>query len=125
MGRISLTAAERAKLKASDILVTDWGKGGQPAGQEKQRWYDRYGREFILPAMPDMDKFRRGRGLSLTPPSNPETLVVVDPTEAIIAGMEEVGGSEAYLAAIPDEEPPEPEQPSPTIQPRTYSWDIE
>ena len=81
MGRINLTPLERARLKSGDFSITKWGEGGMPSGQEKQRWYDKYGREFILPVMPDMDKFRRGRGLSLVPPLNPEPLVVVDPAE--------------------------------------------
>jgi len=84
MGKLDLTPREQAALKTSDYHVTGWGQGGLRNGADKQVWYDKYGHEFILPDQPDMHKFRRGRGLSLAPPVNPEAHKEVDMAEAYI-----------------------------------------
>ncbi len=123
MGKINLTPLERARLRSGDFTITEWGEGGMPSGQEKQRWYDKYGREFILPAMPDMDKFRRGRGLSLVPPPNPEPLVVVDPAEQYMDEAHKMVGHQEE--SPPMERPAEPERPPPLAHPKMLSWDVE
>lgn len=79
MVRVRLSDGERAQLATGGLVVQKW-----EGGPHKQPWYDKYGRVFILPVQPDLDKYRRGRGLSLTPPDNPEPYIHTDPAEAFL-----------------------------------------
>ena len=79
MGKIQLTEQERAALASGGLVVGAW-----TGSARKQTWYDKHGRAIVLPAQPDMDRFREARGLSLAPPSNPEPYVEADEAEGFI-----------------------------------------
>ncbi len=55
--------------------VGTWGFGKMPDGPQKRRYYDKYGRTFVLPADPHSIDRYLGRGLGFTPPESPIPLV--------------------------------------------------
>lgn len=90
-------------------VESNWGQGVLPKGPPKARWYDKYGREFILPSDPYSIDHYMERGLRLHPPESPlplvETPVAVHDRRAVKPdiGMAEIAPIERKRG--PDKKP--------------------